>query len=267
MVRVAHISDLHCGEVPARRLQYAREAINSQGSDVIVATGDITHSGRRREYEIAREFFASLNAPVVICPGNHDAPVFNPVARLFAPFARVQGLRLDSRWDSECGLVSIRAFNSARAVQARRDWSQGVYAPRDFLAMRASFPASAAFRVIACHHPPHTPPSGRMAIATRGLGRTLPLLAGEHLFLCGHLHYGAAYAVTGYPHLKVMTAPTLTSRRERGEAPGFNILHFAAGVQINTWRWTGHDYEPVPPDRAASKPVPFGIDAEQCAEP
>lgn len=134
MVKIAHISDLHCGEASPSRLDRARDAINSQGCDVVVATRDITHSGRRREYAVARRFFAALNAPVVGCPGNHDAPVFDPVVRLFSPFSRFEGLGLASRWDSKCGLVSIRSFNSARAVQLRWDWSQGAYVRQDFAA-------------------------------------------------------------------------------------------------------------------------------------
>lgn len=245
MVTIAHISDLHCGETPGPRLDRALDAINSLGCDVVVATGDVTHNGRRREYAVAQRFFAALNAPVVACPGNHDAPVFNPIARLLSPFVRFTRLGLASRWDSKCGLVSIRSLNSARAVQARQDWSQGVYRRRDFAALPNSFSPDASFRIIACHHPPHTPPQERMALSTRGLGRTLPLLGGTHLFLCGHLHHAADFVVDGFPHLRVMTAPTLTSKRERGEAPGFRVIAFKDFLTVTTWRWTGDGYAPA----------------------
>lgn len=200
MVTIAHISDLHCGETPAPRLDQARDAINRIGCDVVVVTGDITHDGLRREYAVAHGFFAALNAPVVGFPGNHGAPVFNAIARLLSPFARFEGLGLASRWDSKCGLVSIRSLNSARAVQTRQDWSQGVYGRQDFAASPDSFLPGARFRIIARHHPPHAPPQKPMTLSTRGLGRTLSLL--EHLFLCGHLNHASDFAMNGFPHLR-----------------------------------------------------------------
>lgn len=243
MVTIAHISDLHCGEVSHRRLDRARDAINRANPDVVVVTGDITHSGRRREYIVAKRFFASLRAPIVGCPGNHDAPVFDLVARIWTPFQRFQQLGLASAWDSSCGTVSIRALNSARAIQGRLDWSQGVYNSQDFAVF--SFAPTASHRIIACHHPPHAPSPARMSIATRGLSAALPMLRGEHLFLCGHLHHSADYRVTGFAHLRVITAPTLTSPRERGEPPGFGLIKFSSPMRATTWRWSGDEYAPV----------------------
>jgi 3',5'-cyclic AMP phosphodiesterase CpdA len=245
MVKIAHISDLHCGEVRHHRLDRARDAINGVNPDVIVVTGDITHSGRRREYKVAKRFFAALRAPILGCPGNHDAPVFDPIARIWTPFQRFRQLGLASAWDSSCGTVSIRALNSARAVQARLDWSQGVYRPKDFAALACSFAPVAQHRIIACHHPPHAPSPARMSIATRGHSAALPVLEGEHLFLCGHLHHSADYCVTGFAHLRVMSAPTLTSTRERGEPPGFRLITVSASISSALWRWSGDDYAPI----------------------
>ncbi len=245
MVRIAHISDLHCGEVSHHRLDRARDAINSVSPDVVVVTGDITHSGRRREYIVAQQFFAALRAPVLGCPGNHDAPVFDPLTRVSSPFQRFRKLGLASAWDSRCGTVSIRALNSARAIQARPDWSQGVYRRDDFTALADSFAPAASHRIIACHHPPHAPSPNRMPIATQGVCGALSVLKGEHLFLCGHLHYGADYRVTSFAHLRVITAPTLTSTRERGEAPGFRVIIVSSPITATTWRWSGAEYAPV----------------------
>ncbi len=247
MVRLVHISDLHCGEAPHERLERACEAINSLNPDIIVVTGDITQSGRRREYSIAQLFFAALRAPVLACPGNHDAPVFNPVARASTPFERFRRLGLAASWDSGCGRVSIRSLNSACAIQGRLDWSQGLYRRGDFAGLAASFAPGAQHRIIACHHPPHASSPARMPITTRGLARALPLLKGEHLFLCGHLHHGANYVVIGFPNLRVMTAPTLTSMRERGEPPGFRVIEFAESMTDMIWRWSGEVYAPARP--------------------
>lgn len=245
MVKIAHISDLHCGEASHHRLDRARDAINSVNADLVVVTGDITQSGRRREFDVAKRFFAALRAPILGCPGNHDAPVFDPVARIWTPFQRFRQLGLASTWDSSCRMVSIRALNSACAIQARLDWSQGIYRPEDFAAL--SFATDASHRIIACHHPPHASSPSRMSITTRGLSAALPVLKGEHLFLCGHLHHSADYSVTGFAHLRIMTAPTLTSTRERGEPPGFRVITISSSVTATAWRWSGDNYTRLPP--------------------
>jgi hypothetical protein len=84
-----------------------------------------------------------------------------------------------------------------------------------------------------------------MSIATRGHSAALPVLEGEHLFLCGHLHHSADYCVTGFAHLRVMSAPTLTSTRERGEPPGFRLITVSASISSALWRWSGDDYAPI----------------------
>lgn len=139
MVRLVHISDLHCGEAPHDRLDRAPDAINSVNADIVVVTGDITRSGRRREYRVAQRFFAALRAPILACPGNHDAPVFDPFARAWTPFERFRKLGLASSWDSGCGMLSVRGLNSACAIQGRLDWSQGLSRREGFAALAATF--------------------------------------------------------------------------------------------------------------------------------
>lgn len=242
MVTIVHLSDIHCGETPSAKLEPAAACINALGADCIVVTGDITHSGRRREFAAARTFFASLSAPIVGCPGNHDAPVFNPLLRVLSPFSRFDALGLLSRWDSLCGEVSVRAFNSARAVQARWDWSQGVYSQDQIQALAESFPKYAKHRVLACHHPPQAAPGTTMNVATLNADAALLHLSGDHLLLCGHLHASADYHAFGRLHLKVSTAPTLASARGRGQAPGFRVLRLGATHIREDWAWAGEHY-------------------------
>lgn len=202
----------------AQSFEPAAACINEIGADCVVVTGDITHSGRRREFAVARAFFARLNAPIIGCPGNHDAPVFNPLLRVLSPISRYEALGLLSRWDSQCGEVSVRAFNSARAVQARWDWSQGVYAQRDIEKVARSFPESAMHRLLACHHPPHAAPGTAMKVGTLDAEQALWGLNGDHVLLCGHLHASAEFRAFERPHLQVYTAPTLGSARARRHA-------------------------------------------------
>jgi predicted phosphodiesterase len=245
MVTVVHLSDIHCGETPSAKLKPARDAINAIGADCVVVTGDITHHGRRSEFAAARAFIDGLVAPVVGCPGNHDVPVFNPLLRALTPFSRFDALNLMSRWDSRCGKVSIRAFNSARAVQARLDWSQGVYLKEEMKALSASFPERAAYRVLACHHPPHGAPGTTMTVATLGAEAALSHLDGDHVLLCGHLHARSDFPAFGRRNVLVSTAPTLASARMRGQSPGFRVLRFHEARTAEEWVWTGEDYAPA----------------------
>ena len=59
--------------------------------DLIVASGDLTHRGRREQHEEAARFLRSLGAPVLAIPGNHDMPYTFParVTRTFAEFERL----------------------------------------------------------------------------------------------------------------------------------------------------------------------------------
>ena len=58
--------------------------------ELIVASGDLTHRGRREQHERAARFLRSLGPPVLAVPGNHDMPYTFPArfTRTFAEFER-----------------------------------------------------------------------------------------------------------------------------------------------------------------------------------
>ena len=73
---LAHLSDLHMGrsaEDDAQAEQLARALIEI-GIDHVLVTGDVTHRGKRREWELFQETFESLlgGGRVTVVPGNHD---------------------------------------------------------------------------------------------------------------------------------------------------------------------------------------------------
>jgi 3',5'-cyclic AMP phosphodiesterase CpdA len=73
---LAHLSDLHVGRADEtdRGLPSMCQALVRRNVDHVVVTGDITHRGRRREWELFREAFAPLaqRGRLTIIPGNHD---------------------------------------------------------------------------------------------------------------------------------------------------------------------------------------------------
>jgi predicted phosphodiesterase len=73
---LAHLSDLHMGrsaEDDAQAEQLAR-ALLELGIDHVLVTGDVTHRGKRREWDLFEETFQALLASgrVTVVPGNHD---------------------------------------------------------------------------------------------------------------------------------------------------------------------------------------------------
>lgn len=80
-LRFVHVSDLHILGTPEARihgtdtgriLQQAIARINRLHPDFVVATGDLSADGSPASYGRLRELLASLQAPLHVCPGNHD---------------------------------------------------------------------------------------------------------------------------------------------------------------------------------------------------
>jgi len=74
--RIAHLSDLHCGEAyfEPTLLDRAIVEINELEPDIVVCSGDLTTFGFKHEYRLARQFLDKIQCEsLVVIPGNHDA--------------------------------------------------------------------------------------------------------------------------------------------------------------------------------------------------
>lgn len=80
---IAHLSDMHIAAPQSKTLDLAPMAENLADCvthinrlvptpDVVVVTGDITHSGKLVEMEHAAEILGQLQIPFYVIPGNHD---------------------------------------------------------------------------------------------------------------------------------------------------------------------------------------------------
>lgn len=230
MVTIAHLSDLHFGDACPRALSAAHEALQAAQPDCIVVTGDITQAGRRTEFKAAKDWFTTLESPLVVCPGNHDAPVYSILSRIAHPYQRFKNMDLPDRWADQHARACVVSWNSARAIQARLDWSQGVHAPSevDKALQTASALAPQGWRILACHHPPGPPANAPIVVRTKHAATTRRRLesARRTLLLCGHVHQFSQEAVG---EAIVVTAPTLSSSRERASGQGFVLLQLSEG--------------------------------------
>src|SRR5581483_5121434 len=102
-----------------------RELVRVTAPALVVASGDLTHRGRREQHERAAAFLRGLGPPVLAVPGNHDIPYTFP-ARFTSTFAE-----FERRWETArpvfrsddlavVGLNSVRAWRPRKRPVARR---------------------------------------------------------------------------------------------------------------------------------------------------
>jgi 3',5'-cyclic AMP phosphodiesterase CpdA len=241
--RIVHISDVHVGDADQALLMRARQSIADLKPDLVVLSGDVTQAGRRREFTEAATYLAGMPAPIVAAPGNHDAPVFDPFARLTDPYSRFRSLPVVDRWHSASKCVGVAAISTARAIQARLDWSQGVYRLE---ALRAAIAAVelCAWRIVVAHHPPVTH-EGAWVRSDARRGREALAIMSEHerlLLLCGHAH-GFKLVSLGPASSVFVVAPSLASGRPRDGGHGFVVYDITPDrVEISLHLKQGDDF-------------------------
>src|SRR5215208_8234705 len=150
MTRVLHVSDLHFGTREDPALEHALASLLERiRPELVVASGDLTHRGRREQHERAARFLRSLELPVVAIPGNHDIPYAFP-ARFTRPWAE-----FEQQWETlEPVFRSDRLFvvglNSVRPWrhQSGRIRKAQIAVTRDLLAEGDG----GAGRVVCLHH-------------------------------------------------------------------------------------------------------------------
>jgi 3',5'-cyclic AMP phosphodiesterase CpdA len=219
---------------------------------LVVASGDLAHRGRREQLEQAAAVLRSLGPPVLAVPGNHDLPYmpsrfvrpwaeFERVWETTEPTATLPGLRV-------VGLNSARPFrhqggalNAAQLNSARE---------------RLAAAETGALRVAVLHH--HLLGAPWRAARKRPVSRRNHILrtlvdAGADLILAGHIHQAAVserheFEVVGDEARTavVAIAPGLGQPRPRrlGEARGLH-LHEAdeEAIVTRTYRWSGGDWK------------------------
>ena len=75
-MKIAHISDIHCGEVHfvPGLMERAINEINDQQPDIVVCSGDLTTFGFKEEYALAKDYLDRIECDcLVVIPGNHDS--------------------------------------------------------------------------------------------------------------------------------------------------------------------------------------------------
>jgi 3',5'-cyclic AMP phosphodiesterase CpdA len=250
--RILHVSDLHVGAHGSPDAAGSLSALVERlRPELIVASGDLTHRGRRDQHERAAAFLRDLGAAVVAVPGNHDIPYTFP-ARFTRPWAEFERLWETTHpvhvSDSVClvGINSVRPWRhqSGAVRDGQLDWA---------VSQLAAVPPG-ALRIVVLHHQlggaPWRTRKRPVARRDRVLGALVD--AGAELVVSGHTHQGAVAERHEFEVWSanqrgavVATAPGLGQPRphRRGEARGLLVYEAdERSLTVHTHIWRDGDW-------------------------
>ena len=176
---------------------------------------------------------------VVLEPGNHDMPYYNPWERFTDPFRRFR--RLDDAVGGvlvspDVVLVSLLTTVSA---QWRFPWSDGVVKPpalAQTVAALERLRGDPRHKIVIGHHPLLGPEDGR-ANPTIGGDEAFAALAaaGAHVMLSGHIHVPLDEVRMRKGHaMRMIGAGTLSTRLRHGAPPSYRIITCERGHPITS---------------------------------
>lgn len=247
--RVLHVSDLHIGRRDADEPHAAlRQLVSQVQPDLLLATGDLAHRGRRVELERARTILESFGIPYLAVPGNHDIPYTLP-ARFTRPFAEWELVFGPPEPVRESDGLVVVGLNSVRPWR-----QQGGAADDDALqraAARLREAPDSVLRVVALHHHLAAPPwraARKRPLKRRGSVLAALAGAGAELVVGGHVHQASITEIREFQasvegragSLVLTTAPGLGRPRPHraGEAQGLNVYESDdRSLTVVTFSW------------------------------
>ncbi|AGU51965.1 putative metallophosphoesterase [Variovorax paradoxus B4] len=226
------ISDTHFGTEQPEVMAALERLAKALSPQVVVLSGDITQRATRAQFAAARAFVDRLAAPAVLAiPGNHDIPLFQLGARLFAPYERYAGAfgtDLEPVFESAEWLVV--AVNTTRWYRH----ADGEVSPAQIERVAARLAAASAsqLRVVVTHQPVMVTRQEDMSNRLHGRDAAVArwCAAGADLILGGHIHLPFvrslhdAYAGCPRTAWAVQAGTAVSSRVRAGHPNSVNVL-------------------------------------------
>ena len=250
--RLLHVSDLHAGTHEELEVEHAlAQLVERLEPQLVVASGDLAHRGRRQELERAASLLRSLGPPVLAVPGNHDL-LYTP-SRFVRPWAEFEQVWQTTEPTTSLPGLHVVGLNSARPF--RHQGGALGRAQLESAAERLGRAENGALRVAVLHH--HLIGAPWRARHKRPVSRRNHVLrtlvdAGADLILAGHIHQAAVSerhefeVVGGEARTAVVAiAPGLGQPRPQrlGEARGLHLHEADAdAIVVRTFLWSGGDW-------------------------
>ncbi len=231
--RLFHVSDIHFGVEHKAALAWFKQAVREERPDALLCTGDLTQRATHEQFAMARDFFAALDVPVVLEPGNHDMPYYNLWERFTQPYKRYGALADAVGARLELADLIVISLKTTVRAQPRFPWSDG-YVRKEALAETVAQLRALAddprYKIVTCHHPllPDDPDSKNPTIGGDAAYAALAE-AGADAIASGHVHVPFDLnRAAGNRAVRMIGAGTLSTRL-RGAEPGYNVLRYSAG--------------------------------------
>ena len=236
MTVVLHMSDPHFGTEQVPVVEALARLAREQSPALVILSGDITQRAQRGEFDAARRFMDRLDPPAsLVIPGNHDIPLFQLAARLFAPYGRyrrVFGDDLEPVFD-DAGLLVIGVKTTRRYRHIDGEVSS---AQIDRVAGRLQQATDAQLRIVVTHQPVCVIHAEDEENLLHGRDEAIRrwAAAGADLILGGHIHRPYVCAL----HERFADFPRRAWAVQAGTALSSRIRH-DAGNSVNLIRHAG----------------------------
>lgn len=245
MTTLLHASDPHFGTERGDAVEALVRLSARERPDVLVLSGDITQRARAAQFTAAWRFVERLEIPhIVAIPGNHDIPLFNVAARLFAPYgnyARVFGDDLEPEHVSDDLLVV--AVDTTRRWRHKHGEISEAQIARVAHRLRAATPRQ--LKVVVTHQPVHvvTEQDRRNLVRNHEAAIAAWARAGAHLVLGGHIHHAHAEPVANGVW-SVLAGTAVSTRVRDGHPNSVNLIRYANGLcAVERWDFIGGEFE------------------------
>lgn len=231
-----HLSDIHFGLEHNRALDWVAAEIAARKPAAVLITGDLTMRARTREFDAARKWILSLEAPVSVEVGNHDLPYFNPYERFFAPYRKFRGMEAMVERDLDLPGIAIVSLKTAARMQPRLDWSKGWVSDSALAKCLSAIDGlPPGKKIIVTVHHPLVEVGTKGTALTHGGTRAMAELAKRNVtaVLSGHVHdpFDLIQETVNGP-VRMIGAGTL-SQRIRSTPQSFNELRFEADGSLH----------------------------------